>query len=124
MDAGDKDRPVDHDRRLEALDERLERLDASEASRTGRDRPYGTDPNVRMGNRVLADLIGGVAGGALIGWLVDRLFDSSPWGFLIFLALGIGAAFRNIMRIANGGATTASPRGDERVGAPQPGDKE
>lgn len=103
-DAADN-RPVDQDRRLDSLDSRLERLQASEAARTGQDRPPA-DPNYRMGNRVLADLIGGIAGGALMGWLVDRLLNSWPVGFLIFLCLGIVVAFRNIFRIAQGGSST------------------
>ncbi len=104
-------RPVDQDRRLNSLDSRLERLEASEAARTGQDRPRA-DANTRMGNKVLADLIGGIAGGALMGWLVDRLFDSWPAGFLIFLFLGIVVAFRNIFRIAQGGAA-AAPDADQ-----------
>ena len=103
----DEFRPVDHDRRLSSIDERLGRLEASEAKRTGKDRP-GADPNARMANRVLADLIGGIAGGALMGWLVDRLFGTWPWGFMILLFLGIVVAFRNIFRIANGAAASAS----------------
>jgi ATP synthase protein I len=34
--------------------------------------------------------------GLAIGVLLDRRFDSSPWGTLIFLVLGIIAGFRNI----------------------------
>lgn len=94
-------RQVGEDRRLTNLDERLDRLEASEAARTGKDRPEA-DPNYRMGSRVLADLIGGIAGGALLGWLADRLLGSWPWGFVILLFLGIVVAFRNIFRIANG----------------------
>ena len=101
--SGDEDdfRPVGEDRRLTSLDERLDRFQASEAARNGKDRPEA-DPNYRMGSRVLADLIGGIAGGALFGWLVDRLLGSWPWGFIILLFLGIVVAFRNIFRIANG----------------------
>ena len=40
-------------------------------------------------------------GGALIGWLIDRFADTSPWGLLGMLALGVVVAFRNIFRIAN-----------------------
>lgn len=105
--------PVDQDHRLDSLDERLQRLETSEAKRTGRDRP-GADPNSRMANRVLADLIGGIAGGALMGWLVDRVFDTSPWGFMILLFLGIVVAFRNIFRLAGGAQTKAQdPAGKE-----------
>jgi ATP synthase protein I len=111
---GEKDefRQVDADRRLDSLDERLDRLQASEVARTGRDKPEA-DPNYRMGNRVLADLIGGIAGGALIGWLVDRWFGSWPVGFLIFLALGIVVAFRNIFRIANAASRSSGDAGSE-----------
>jgi ATP synthase protein I len=100
----------DEDARLGKLDERLARAEATEAARTGADRP-GADPKARLGNRVLADLIGGVAGGALMGWLFDRLFDTWPVGFLIFLFLGIAVAFRNIFRIASSGQSTP-PRGN------------
>ncbi len=31
-----------------------------------------------------------------VGVYLDRRFDTSPWGTLVFLALGIAAAFRNI----------------------------
>lgn len=91
----------DEDARLGQLDDRLARAAATEAARTGADRPPA-DPNARLANRVLADLIGGIAGGALIGWLIDRLFDTAPWGLMVMLALGIVVAFRNIFRIANG----------------------
>ena len=110
----DEYRRIGEDHRLGRLDERLDRLVASEAKRTGRDN-QGQDPNYRMGNRVLADLIGGIAGGALVGWVVDRLLGTSPWGFMILLFLGIVVAFRNIIRIA--GQTTAqaaSVADDER----------
>lgn len=105
-------RQVDEDQRLTDLDSRLDKLKAAEAARTGQDQPQA-DPNYRMGSRVLADLIGGIAGGALLGWLADRLFDTWPWGFIIFLFLGIVVAFRNIFRIANGaGAAPRHPNGE------------
>ena len=40
-----------------------------------------------------------LVGGALIGWVLDRLFGTSPWLLLVFLGLGIVAAFRNIIRL-------------------------
>lgn len=99
------------DRRLGDLDKRLAQAQASEAARTGKDRPEA-DPNYRMGGRVLADLIGGVAGGALMGWLVDRLFGTWPWGFVVLLFLGVAVAFRNIFRIASGSAHSVRGPGD------------
>jgi ATP synthase protein I len=100
-DKGRRTGPIGEDRRLDSLDERLGRLEASEAERMGSGKPASADAGYRLGNRVLADLIGGIAGGALIGWLIDRVAGTWPWGFMIFLFLGIIVAFRNIFRIAN-----------------------
>ncbi len=111
-DGGGGFEPVDQDHRLGSLDERLQRLETSEAKRTGRDRPQA-DPNSRMANRVLADLIGGIAGGALIGWLVDKVFGTSPWGFMILLFLGIVVAFRNVFRLAGGAQSKAQDPASE-----------
>lgn len=50
---------------------------------------------------MLAELLGGVAGGALLGWIIDRLAGTAPWGLLIVMAIGIVVAFVNIIRISN-----------------------
>ena len=87
------------DARLSALDERIRQAQADEAERTGRTQP-GADRNQQLGNRVLSYLIGGMAGGALIGWVIDRLFGTSP-GFLIgLLLLGTAAGFWNIIKLS------------------------
>lgn len=92
--------PLGEDKRIGTLDERLK---AARERETARNKPQvqGTDENYRMGSRVLADLLGGLVGGALIGLVIDRFADTSPWGLLVMLALGIVVAFRNIIRLAN-----------------------
>jgi ATP synthase protein I len=86
--------------RLDSLDERIRQAQHDEAVRTGRARKPA-DANYRLGNQVLSYLIGGPAGGALVGWVLDRLLGTSPWLLLVLLFLGIGSAFRNIIRISN-----------------------
>lgn len=90
--------PLPEDARLESLDERLNRAKSQEARRSGEGRPSGD--GYRLGNRVLAELIGGMVGGALIGWTLDHFLGTSPWLLLVLLALGIVSAFRNIIRIS------------------------
>jgi ATP synthase protein I len=92
--------PIGEDARIDALDERLK---AAREREEERNRPavQGSDANYRLGNRVLAELLGGMGGGALIGWVIDRLAGTSPWGLLVMLFLGTVVAFRNIIRIAN-----------------------
>lgn len=92
--------PVGEDARLKSLEERLRQAHLDEKVRTGA-KQGGHDENYRLGNRVLAELIGGMAGGALVGWVIDRLAGTSPWALLVMLFLGIIVAFRNIIRISN-----------------------
>lgn len=108
-DETDEFRRLEEDRRLDQLEKRLDRVSADEARRTGSDR-QPADAGTRVGNRILAELIGGLAGGALLGWLADKVFGTWPWGFLILMALGIVVAFRNIIRISNAVARDSAKR--------------
>jgi len=92
--------PIAEDARIRSLEERLKRAEAVEQARTATGQVGEADENYRLGNRVLAELIGGLAGGALIGWVLDRFIGTSPWLLLAFLFLGIVVAFRNIIRIS------------------------
>lgn len=95
----DPEKPSE-DSRLTSLEQRLDRAEAAEAERTAASAGVETDANYRLGNRVLAELLGGMIGGALFGWLIDRFFGTTPWGLLVMLVLGIIVAFRNIIRLS------------------------
>jgi len=94
-----QDPELPEDPRLNSLDERLKQAQADEAERTGRNRA-GADGSEQLGNRVLSYLIGGMLGGAVIGWALDRLFGTSPWLLLILLFLGTAAGFWNIIKLS------------------------
>jgi ATP synthase protein I len=83
-----------------SLEERLQAAHRAEAERTRKASPPPRK-GYQQGSRVLTELIAGPAGGALIGWLLDRWLETSPWLLLVMLFLGIGVAFRNIYRISN-----------------------
>ncbi len=93
--------PIGEDARIASLQDRLARAQQAEAERTGTTQVGAADENYRLGNRVLGELIGGIAGGALIGWVLDRLLGTSPWLLLVLLFLGIVVAFRNIIRLSS-----------------------
>ena len=92
--------PIGEDARVDALEARLKAAREREEERN-RPRGTGADANYRSGNRVLADLLGGILGGLVFGWLVDSFAGTAPWGLLVGLFLGIAVAFRNIIRMAN-----------------------
>ena len=93
--------PIGEDARIDALDERLK---AAKEREEQRNRPSGSghaDANYRMGSKVLSELIGGIGGGALIGWVIEHFAGTSTWGLLVLMFLGIIVAFRNIIRISS-----------------------
>ena len=104
------------DPRIHSLDERIRRADAAETVRSGRNAKSHVDANYRLGNRILAELIGGIAGGALFGWLFDLLFGTSPWLLLTFLFLGIVVVFRNIIKLSNDHARQARDKAASDAG--------
>ena len=93
--------PVGEDARIDALEARLK---AAREREDQRNKPTGgaeADASYKLGNRVLAELIGGIGGGAFLGWGIDHLLGTTPWGLLVVMALGIIVAFRNIIRISS-----------------------
>jgi ATP synthase protein I len=91
--------PVAEDARMTALEERLKAARERDQERN-RPKSEGASADYRIGNRVLADLLGGLFGGFVIGWVIDAFAGTSPWGLLVMLTFGIIVAFRNIIRAA------------------------
>ena len=52
------------------------------------------------GFRLSSELVAGVVVGAVIGWGIDRLLSTSPWGLIVFFLLGFVAGVLNLMRAA------------------------
>ena len=92
-----QDPRLPEDARLTSLDRRLKQAQADEAARTSIPRP---DASYRLGMRVLGELIGAPVGGAVVGWVLDRLLGTFPWLLLAMLFLGFGVGFRNVIRLS------------------------
>lgn len=60
-----------------------------------------TGKAMSLGFRILAELVGGVVVGALIGWQIDRWTGLSPLFLIVFLGLGVAAGFMNMMKAAS-----------------------
>ncbi|KQM18811.1 AtpZ/AtpI family protein [Novosphingobium sp. Leaf2] len=93
--------PVGEDARIESLDERLKALRAREEGRSQPKAGKETDASYRLGNRVLSELLGGVAGGLFLGWLIGHFSGYMALSLMVMLFVGIGVAFRNIIRITS-----------------------
>ena len=60
-------------------------------------------PQARSGAPVVLFALGaaalaGVAVGAGLGWMIDKLAGTSPWGLVVFLLLGFVAGVLNVLR--------------------------
>ena len=87
------------DARLDSLDERLKRAQIRESERTGQT-PM-TDANEQLGQRVLSTLLGGLFGGTLIGWLLDRWLGTGPWLLIVMMVLGTVGGFWSIIKLSS-----------------------
>ncbi len=90
--------PHGTDARAQALDARLKAAKARASGQTAPLDQPASDGGYRAGNRVLADLVGGLTGGLFLGWVIDQFAGTRPWGMVVMLFFGIFVAFRNIIR--------------------------
>ena len=91
--------PLGDDAKARALDKRIAQAQHAETQRHAAGKTDATE-SYNLGNRVLAELLGGMIGGSAIGFVLDKLLGTSPWLLLTLLFLGIGVAFRNIIRLS------------------------
>lgn len=88
------------DRRSRLERELQRRSDQKSAEDAGSRRPRSDASGLAMAMRVGSEFIAAVIVGAVIGWGVDRLAGSAPWGMIVFLMLGFVAGVLNVMRTA------------------------
>jgi ATP synthase protein I len=98
------DKPTDEaalTARLQRLGERLGpyRSDRASESNPGRG-PAADSSALARGFRLSTEFVAGILVGAAIGWLIDRLLGTKPWGMIVFLLLGFAAGVLNVMRAA------------------------
>jgi ATP synthase protein I len=98
--------------RLQRLNERLDR-GQSERRTAATPAPGGQSSAMGTGLRLSSELIGGVIGGAVIGWLCDYVLGIAPWGLIVFVLLGFVAGLVSLMRAA-GFVVGGARRQDDR----------
>ena len=87
--------PKDFAKRLQTLRTEVKQ-DSGEAPRSG------GMPQTAAGwvMRLSVELAAGLLVGGVIGWLLDRLFDTNPLMLIVFFLLGATAGIYNVIRSA------------------------
>jgi ATP synthase protein I len=87
--------------RRERLDRELKRRsDLKTAEDAGTRTPRSDASGLALAMRVGSEFVAAIIVGGIVGWGVDRLAGSSPWGMMVFLMLGFAAGVLNVMRSA------------------------
>ena len=90
-------RPTDDElrRRRAALDAKLGPDPDEEAAEAAR---ASGRSDLARGLKLSSEFIAGVVVGAGLGWFIDRLAGTSPFGLIVFLLLGFAAGILNVLR--------------------------
>ncbi|MRX36317.1 AtpZ/AtpI family protein [Aminobacter sp. MDW-2] len=111
---------AENDHRDDELERRRQQLEATLATRrqTAREGEKSTRSNGVTGYgqalKLSSEFIAGIAVGVGLGWIIDRMAGTSPWGLIVFLLLGFGAGVLNVLRSA-GMVTEAGIRSPDKT---------
>ncbi len=87
------------------LARRLDRLSRDLASenkeRRDAERPRSSNAGFAGAFKLASEFVAAVLVGAGLGWGLDKLAGTSPWGLIGLLLLGFVAGVMNVMRTAN-----------------------
>jgi len=98
--------------RLSGLGSALNKVQAERRAEAVSSEPdkTSTSAGMTLAFRLGAEFVAGVLVGAGLGWGIDYLLGTKPWGMIVFLLLGFAASVINMMRAA-GETTTKPPKG-------------
>jgi len=87
--------------REEAVKRLDERAEALRARTQGPTVSHAGEQAVSQAYRIIAELIGGVLVGMAAGFIVDRVFKTTPWGLIGGVLLGFALSIWMARRTAN-----------------------
>ena len=82
--------PSDDDRALRSFEQRVDALGASQAPKPSA--TAAAEAATGGAYRIIADLFGGVLVGLALGFGVDRLAHTAPWGLIVGVLLGFAVS--------------------------------
>jgi ATP synthase protein I len=62
-----------------------------------------------VGFRIAIELVASLCVGLAIGWILDRVLGTKPWGLIVFFFLGAAAGMLNVFRAAKNVGSAGAP---------------
>ncbi|MFT0858518.1 AtpZ/AtpI family protein [Ancylobacter sp. G4_0304] len=100
--------------RLRGLEHALDKVRAERKAETAASSKVdrtSASAGMTLAFRLGSEFVAGVLVGAGLGWGIDRLFGTAPWGMIVFLLLGFVASVLNMMRAAGETGKNKTPHG-------------
>ncbi|WP_237155075.1 AtpZ/AtpI family protein [Oryzibacter oryziterrae] len=94
------------DARLDKLREKLD--DLKQTPEVGAGQTQGGMGGIGQAVKMGSEFVAGVIVGFVIGYTIDQVFGTKPWGMIVFLLLGFAAGTLNVLR-AVGAVTERFP---------------
>ena len=113
-----REKPDDLERRRRDLEAALAARRPEEPSDGGSAKTGGAGGYANA-LRLSSEFIAGIAVGAGLGWAIDRMAGTSPWGLIVFLLLGFGAGILNVLRSAGVVADQGLKASDKAADRPE-----
>lgn len=84
------------------LDRLSQALDAEKREHAEAERPVrASGKDFAYAFRLASEFVAGVLVGAALGWGLDRVAGTSPWGLICLLLLGFAAGVMNVVRVSS-----------------------
>jgi F0F1-type ATP synthase assembly protein I len=97
-----KDAPLQEDRAIESLEDRIAAARAAEDKRIGRQDAALGDGRSK-GMQIASTMVGYPLGGIVVGWVLDGLFDTRPWIMIGLMFLAFFGACLQVVRTNKAG---------------------
>jgi ATP synthase protein I len=94
---------------LARLGEKIEQARREQFQRTRNDRNASPQGPLGLAIRIAVELVAALCVGLAIGWGLDRVLGTRPWGLIVFFFIGAAAGMLNVFRAAKDIGRTPSP---------------
>ena len=98
--------------RLRRLETQIERKRPQAAPDPSARPRSGGASSLGQAMTISTEFVAGVIAGGILGWIVDHVFGTKPWGLIVLLMLGFVAGVYNVMRVS--GFSGARPERRDR----------